>query len=105
MQPDANLCFAPRLSQLVVVMAPFSLATRSRISGRTSPTRLEDEAARRAGAEVLWEVLNFVHYHYVTARGDHAEALLWMKFLLFWDRSTSRNQTARHLAESAYAHM
>jgi hypothetical protein len=95
-------------------MEPFSLTDLSRLPGRTSRELLADDAARRAGEEILTSVFLFVHK--ATARGDHAEALLGIKFtavighLCFPEphRHTAKNAKKRgqdpHRARKAYAY-
>jgi hypothetical protein len=56
------MSFARCLPQLMRALETFPLSTLSRLPDRTSRTRLEDEAVRGAGTEVLWEALNLVHY-------------------------------------------
>ena len=96
--PAAALCFAVRLPQLMAEMAHFSLDALSHLPGRTSRAPLADEAARRAGAEILEAVLNFCNH--ATDRGDKPAVLLGLKFTAVLGH-LAFPEPHRHLAANA----
>ena len=96
--PAASLCFALRLPGLMAEMAHFSLDEVSHLPGRTSRAPLADDAARRAGAEILAAVLTFSNH--AMDRGDHAAALLGVKFTAVLGH-LAFPEPHRHLAANA----